>query len=239
MTATITALDAADRTAERAARLDRHGVIVDAGGVALAPDVASVAAGAAFEVVAPEAASAVVRVAIARSIRRVATVRRDDLPLVTGAVLDGLVRAGRLVRAGDLVRRPDAITPSPDPGLVSAMDRLESSLATSSPPSLAAAARVAACPTEGIRQLERDGRIVRLAEDLAYASSTYRDLIATALALAAQAPLTPAAYRDATGTSRKYVMAILEDLDRRGVLRRTPEGHRPGPKAPTTGAAPR
>ena len=38
-------------------------------------------------------------------------------------------------------------------------------------------------------------------------------------ALATSAPLTPAAFRDATGTSRKYVMAILEDLDRRGILR--------------------
>ncbi len=54
-----------------------------------------------------------------------------------------------------------------------------------------------------------------------------------ALALTAAGPLTPAAYRDATGTSRKYVMAILEDLDRRGILRRTDAGHVPGPRAPT------
>ena len=58
--------------------------------------------------------------------------------------------------------------------------------------------------------------------------STYRDLAARALAMAARAPLTPAAYRDATGTSRKYVMAVLEDLDRRAILRRTPAGHVPG-----------
>ena len=50
--------------------------------------------------------------------------------------------------------------------------------------------------------------------------------------MAAREPLTPAAYRDATGTSRKYVLAILEDLDRRAILRRTPDGHVPGPKAP-------
>jgi hypothetical protein len=50
--------------------------------------------------------------------------------------------------------------------------------------------------------------------------------------MAARSPLTPAAFRDATGTSRKYVMAILEDLDRRAILRRTPDGHVPGPKAP-------
>ena len=50
--------------------------------------------------------------------------------------------------------------------------------------------------------------------------------------MAADAPLTPAAFRDATGTSRKYVMALLEDLDRRAIMRRTPAGHVPGAKAP-------
>ena len=78
----------------------------------------------------------------------------------------------------------------------------------------------------------RAARIVVLEPDLAYAMTTYRDLAARALSMAVRAPLTPAAYRDATGTSRKYVMAILEDLDRRAILRRTPAGHVPGPKAP-------
>ena len=68
--------------------------------------------------------------------------------------------------------------------------------------------------------------------------SIYRDLAARAIAMAAHEPLTPASYRDATGTSRKYVMAILEDLDRRGILQRTPGGHVPGPTAPRpTGSA--
>jgi len=50
--------------------------------------------------------------------------------------------------------------------------------------------------------------------------------------MAGREPLTPAAYRDLTGTSRKYVLAILEDLDRRAILTRTPAGHIPGPRAP-------
>jgi len=41
----------------------------------------------------------------------------------------------------------------------------------------------------------------------------------------------PADLRDATGTSRKYVMAVIEELDRRGVLRRTADGHVVGPRA--------
>jgi hypothetical protein len=68
--------------------------------------------------------------------------------------------------------------------------------------------------------------------DLAWASLTYHELAARALALARLAPLTPASFRDATGTSRRYVLAIFEDLDRRSILQRTPEGHIPGPRAP-------
>jgi CRP-like cAMP-binding protein len=111
------------------------------------------------------------------------------------------------------------------------MARLERSLSVASPPPLDEAASAAGCPTEGIRELERTGRIVVLDDDLAYATTTYDEITGTALRLATTAPLTPAALRDATGTSRKYVMAILEDLDRRGILRRTPAGHVQGPRA--------
>jgi hypothetical protein len=113
------------------------------------------------------------------------------------------------------------------------MERLERALAVDAPPSLAAAADEARCPAAGVRALERAGRIVRLEPDLAYATGTYRELAARALALAAAAPLTPGALRDATATSRRYVMAILEDLDRRGILARTAAGHVPGPRAGT------
>jgi hypothetical protein len=82
-----------------------------------------------------------------------------------------------------------------------------------------------------VRALETSGRLVRLEPDLAYAVSAYDALARRALGMAATGPLSPAAFRDATGTSRRYVMAVLEDLDRRGVLRRTPDGHIPGPRA--------
>jgi selenocysteine-specific elongation factor len=116
------------------------------------------------------------------------------------------------------------------------MDRLVTALDVVAPPSLAGAAHASGCSPDGIRALEAGGRIVRLDDDLAYASTTYAALEERATTLATPGPLTPAAFRDATGTSRKYVMAILEDLDRRGVLRRTPDGHVLGPRAAAAGA---
>ena len=160
------------------------------------------------------------------------TIDRATSLAAAATVLDRLVADDRLVRDHGELRRPGVAAPTLDPALAAAMDRLEVALAVTAPPPLTEAARAAGCPAAGIRELERSGRIVVLDADLAYAMSVYRDLTATALRLAADGPLTPAAYRDATGTSRKYVMAILEDLDRRAILRRTPDGHVPGPRAP-------
>ena len=223
-----------DPGAERAARLDLHGIERRGSEIRLAEDVAAAAGQAALDAVPPGAiiGRSTVRVATERSLRRLVTIGRDEAAPVAAGIIDDLVRSGRLVADGDRLRRPETAAPAEDPALVAAMDRLERALAVPAPAPLAEAARASGCPPEGVRALERSGRIVLVAPDLAYAMSTYRDLAARALAAAADAPLTPAAFRDATGTSRKYVMAILEDLDRRGVLRRTPDGHVPGPRAP-------
>jgi hypothetical protein len=112
------------------------------------------------------------------------------------------------------------------------MARLEAALSVPATPTLETAASEAGCPPEGVNALVSSGRITRLGPDLAWATPTFHALARQALELARQSPLTPASYRDATGTSRRYVLAILEDLDRRGILQRTPEGHIPGPRAP-------
>jgi selenocysteine-specific elongation factor len=150
---------------------------------------------------------------------------------VVGAVLDELIRGGRLVRRGDRLL-PAGATAGPSEELRAAMDRLEAMLTTPTPPSLREAAAAARCSIDGIRALEADDRIVRVEDDLAWSAATYREYEATALRLAAAGPMPPAAFRDAIGASRRYALAILEDLDRRGVLRRTPAGHVPGPRAP-------
>ncbi|MGH2474788.1 MAG: selenocysteine-specific translation elongation factor, partial [Candidatus Limnocylindrales bacterium] len=210
------------------ARRDLHGALPNG----LADDVAAAGLDAALAIVTPEIPLVMARTTVARALRRAATLRRDDAVALASRLLDEAVRDGRLVRDGDRLRRPGARVAAMDPKVTAAMDRLEAALAVPAPPPLTEAARSTDCPPDGVRALERAGRIVVLEPDLAYAMSTYRDLAARALAMAADAPLTPAAYRDVTGTSRKYVMAILEDLDRKAILRRTPDGHVPGPKAP-------
>ncbi len=172
------------------------------------------------------------RRALVRSIRRRATMDEATSLAIVDRLLDELIAGGRLARAGDGLHLPGHVPAGPAPELLAAMDRLEQTLSVAAPPPLAEAARAARCSPEGVRALEAAGRIVRVADDMAWAAGTHHDLEATALRLAAAEPLTPAALRDATGTSRKYVMALLDDLDRRGVLRRTPAGHVPGPRAP-------
>ena len=217
------------------ARLELHGaVVLDGGRVAIAPDVAAAVADEALKSVGDGCPVAAARAGAAAALRRLVTVRRDDAVSAASALIERLVLDGRLAQDGDMVRPPGVARSTLDPAVAAAMDRLEAALAVSAPPPLAAAARAAGCSPEGIRALERSARIVVLEPDLAYAMPTYQGLALTALGLATREPLTPAAFRDATGTSRKYVMAILEDLDRRAILRRTPGGHVPGPKASTS-----
>jgi selenocysteine-specific elongation factor len=177
------------------------------------------------------------RAVLVARLRQRVTIGRDDAAAVTTALVDGLVRDGTLARDAERVGDPARGAGLP-PRTIAAMDRLESLLSAAAPPSLAEAVRVSGCPPEGIRALDLAGRLVRVDADLAWSGVTYRRLAALAIRLAGEGPLTPAAYRDATGTSRKYALAVLEDLGRRGVLRRTETGHVPGPRSPRTGGAP-
>jgi selenocysteine-specific elongation factor len=238
----VAALAQAVQTGEEAAvgsaRLELHGAVVsDDGEVELAADIQDAVGAAVLEAVGSGSTLTAARTAAARSLRRLVTIDRSATTEAVRTLVESLIHAGALETSGSNVRPAGAAAESagPDPMIAAAMDRLVDGLATVAPPPLGEAARQAGCPPHAIRDLERDGRIVVLEPDLAYATTTYRALEATALSLAARAPLTPAALRDATGTSRKYVMAILADLDRRGVLRRTPDGHVPGSRAALAG----
>ena len=224
------AVAAGDDVAILAARTDLHGILPPD---LVAPDVREAVRAVALAALGTQGSSLIsVRTAVARSLRRAATTTGEDALAIAATVVDELEAEGRLARDGDRIHLPGHSAPSLDPEIAAAMDRLEAALSVIAPPPLREAAAAAGCAPSEIRELERQSRIVVLDDDLAYAMPTYRDLAAKALTLAAGGPLTPAAFRDATGTSRRYVLPILEDLDRRGMLRRTPDGHVPGPRAP-------
>ena len=218
------------------ARLDLHGAVAATSGIALAPDVAAaldetIVAAVSARAEVPQAELAQVA---SRALRRLVTVPGGEAGTgrPVAEAIDRLLADGRLARdGGRLLDAARARPPGPSEEILAAMAALERALDALAPPPLAAAARAVGCPPAAIRQLESANRIVRLDDDLAYAATAFAVLEARALELAGRGPLTPAAFRDATGTSRKYVMAILEELDRRGVLRRTPDGHVPGPRA--------
>jgi selenocysteine-specific elongation factor len=170
-------------------------------------------------------------------LRRTAEVGAHDAASAADGIVARMASEGRLERDGDAIhdpgRRPDL--PS---ATHAAMDSLVAALRTPTPPDLATASREADCPPEGLRALEKAARIVRVTPALAYAAETWAELEALAMRLAAGGPVTPAAFRDASGTSRKYALAVLEELDARGLLRRGPDGHRLGPRASRPGAQP-
>ena len=231
----LAALAAAPARSEAwlAARLDLHGAVATPSSH-LAPDVAEWLADHIVGAVeqSPEPISrAALRSGAARELRRRITLDPAAAANFASAAIDQLAADGRLAADGDRLRDPNRADTGPSPELLAAMDRLEHALDTTAPPPLREAATRAGCPAAGIRDLVASRRIVVIDDDLAYATPAYRELERKALALAGTSPLTPAALRDATGTSRKYVMAILEDLGRRGVLKRTPDGHVPGPRA--------
>ncbi len=176
-----------------------------------------------------------------RRLRSLVTVQRRDVAATTATIsslIDALVSEGRLAQRGDVLRDSRLAGDGLPAPMLAAMDRLERALDVPAPPPLDEAIAAAACPPEGVRALQADGRIVRLGPDLAWSTGAYQRLASVALERARAAPLTPAGFRDATGTSRKYVLAILEDLDRRGILLRTADGHIPGPHAGRVAAEP-
>ena len=230
----LAALAAAGSPDRERALLEIHGARRLDGTFCLAPDVESALSGKALAIVRDRAGTglAELRLELAREIRRHGTLAQDDALAASGAVLDRLLSAGVLARDGDRLRDPKHAPAGPSAALLAAMDRLEAALDVAAPPPLADAARAAGCPPDGVRALEAAGRIARVGDDLGWSTAAYARLTTVALEMAGRAPLTPAALRDATATSRKYVMAILEDLDRRGWLRRAADGHVPGPRAP-------
>jgi selenocysteine-specific elongation factor len=110
-----------------------------------------------------------------------------------------------------------------DPGLDGPAGRLLEVLGRVpyAPPSLPDAMREAGAGPEVLRALARDGRLVRLSDDVAFTREAYDSALALVREIAAaEGGVTVARLRDAMEASRRPVLALLEHLDAERVTRR-------------------
>jgi small GTP-binding protein len=166
-----------------------------------------------------------------------------ELPVLTGAPEDGAQAAAvatGLVRTSGLWRQPplvtDALEPLPVPDdsarderLLTLVTRIESAgLAAPSAEELGwhADAEVPALLREG----ERRALIHRLDTSHWLGAGAAGALRSALQALAAGDGITPAALRERTGLSRKYLIPLLEWADRQGWTQRRGDTRVPGPR---------
>jgi selenocysteine-specific elongation factor len=141
---------------------------------------------------------------------------------LAGPFLDVLATLGRVVSDGAGIRHPEHSVQL-DPVQQQARAALLGALnaAPFSPPGLTQAAAGAHADPALLRELEAAGDLIRIAPDIAL---TRQALTAAAERLRAayrrEGPLTAARAKEALGTTRKYAVPLLEELDRRGITRR-------------------
>jgi selenocysteine-specific elongation factor len=141
--------------------------------------------------------------------------------LVT-ALLDVLVRRGAIVAEGPGLRTPEHVVRL-DADQAAARDALLAALGASpfAPPHLGEAARRAGASPALVRELETAKAIVRLGPDLAVHADAIKQAVARLKAVyVTEGPLTAARAKEALGTSRKFALPLLEELDRQGLTRR-------------------
>ena len=143
------------------------------------------------------------------------------------AIVDRAAADGLVVREGSVIRLPEhMVRPSGDQEVL--VDRIRDLLTRdpAAPPSPADMEGALGVPrariVDVLRVMERQRTVVRIGVDLYFLS----DYVASALTLLRQRwrpgeEITPAAFRDAIGTSRKYAIPLLEHFDRTGVTERT------------------
>ena len=143
-------------------------------------------------------------------------------PAFADAALDALVSAGVLVTDGPSFRLPGHRVVLDETQTV-VRDRLLTALEKDAfnPPDLEDAARDAGADTALLRALEADGDLVRLTGRVAFTGAALVRAIELLRALHAEhGPFTAGQARERLGSTRKFVVPLLEELDRRGVTRR-------------------
>lgn len=194
--------------------------------------------GLADAVVAPEAATrwaAAVRAALAAHHARVPVDRAAPRDVAERAALEAgcparlvapllerLVQQAAIVAEGPGLRTPEHRVRL-DAAQAHAREALLAALRAEpfAPPRLSQAAARAGASVALVRELEAAGDLVRVDDDLAVTGDAVEAAAARLReAYAREGPLTAARAKQVLGTTRKYAIPLLGELDRRGVTRR-------------------
>jgi selenocysteine-specific elongation factor len=148
------------------------------------------------------------------------------------AFVEQLEAASAVARDGNLLRRPDHKIQLRDEEQ-RLMDRITGLLTRNpqTPPDIKQIEQELGVQrsglTEVIRIMERERSIVRIAPELYFLRSSV-DTIRAKLCqhLAEKGDITPTAFRDLFGTSRKYTIPLLEYFDREGITIRVGDTRR-------------
>jgi selenocysteine-specific elongation factor len=137
-------------------------------------------------------------------------------------LIDALTRLGRIAAEGPGLRAPDHAV-ALDPVQAAARDALLTALREQpfAPPRLSEAVASTGVPEAVVRQLERQGVVVRLAPDLVLAAEAIPAAADCLRAAFGEQAFTAAQAKDTWGTTRKYAVPLLEELDRRALTRRS------------------
>jgi selenocysteine-specific elongation factor len=142
--------------------------------------------------------------------------RRSLDPGQFGSLIAELARRGLVREAGARLALPDH-TPAPGAGERQRLNQLLTRFAAqpASPPSSQECredlgAELFAFALEA-------GILTQVSEDVVFREADYQEFVARITSLLGQGPATVSQVRDLLGSSRKYVLALLEHLDRRGL----------------------
>ena len=130
--------------------------------------------------------------------------------------LDALVRLGRVAADGPGLRDPEHRV-ALDDGQAAARDRLLALLRAElfSPPSLATAIAEAGADEALVKELERSGVLLRLGPDIALSEEAVAEAVDLLRRHFPERPFTASDARQVWGTTRKFAVPLLEELDRR------------------------
>ena len=88
---------------------------------------------------------------------------------------------------------------------------------------------------ETLRLAARTGRVIQVERDRYYGSEALAGFTAALVRVAAAGPITPAAIRNETGVTRKFLIPLLEWADRSALTTRRGDSRVPGPALPKLG----